>query len=298
MDPTAVALAVCGVYLLVTLVTGLVPGLKVSSSVTGFVAADRAMGTLVLYFVLGASIFSSFAFLGGPGWAYSRGMAALYILAYGALGMVPFYFFGPRARRLGERFGFATLAELLARKTGISPVRFALGLGANLPRPGEPLAAALAAAVRALEREFGPLAVAPLYRTVPLTRSGTLAADPHQPPYLNTAVAGTTARPPEALLAAAQRLERAAGRRRDPGAPPDAPRPLDVDVLVYGDRVSADPRLTLPHPRLRERRFVLAPLADVAPDLPIPPDGATAADLLAEVGQEDLVERVGPLGEQ
>jgi SSS family solute:Na+ symporter len=116
MDPTTIALVVCGAYLVVTLVTGLAPGLKVSSSVTGFVAADRAMGTVVLYFVLGASIFSSFAFLGGPGWAYSRGMAALYILGYGALGMVPFYFFGPRARRLGERFGFVTQAELLAHR--------------------------------------------------------------------------------------------------------------------------------------------------------------------------------------
>jgi 2-amino-4-hydroxy-6-hydroxymethyldihydropteridine diphosphokinase len=171
-------------------------------------------------------------------------------------------------------------------------VRFAVGLGGNLPRPGEELAATLAAAVRALDLEFGPLAVAPLYRTVPLARGGAPAAIP-QPPYLNTAVAGTTARPPEALFAAAQRLERGAGRRREPNAPPDAPRPLDVDVLVYGDRVSADPGLTLPHPRLRARRFVLAPLADVAPDLPIPPDGATPAELLDAVGQEDLVERIG-----
>ena len=126
---------------------------------------------------------------------------------------------------------------------------------------------------------------------MPLTRGGAPAAT-SQPPYLNTAVAGATVRRPEALLAAARRLERAAGRRRPPGAPPDAPRPLDVDVLVYGDRVSADPRLTLPHPHLRERRFVLAPLADVAADLPIPPDGKTVAELLAEVGQENLVEIV------
>jgi 2-amino-4-hydroxy-6-hydroxymethyldihydropteridine diphosphokinase len=170
-------------------------------------------------------------------------------------------------------------------------VRFALGLGGNLPRPGEPLATTLAGAVRALDLEFGPLAVAPLYRTVPLARSGAAALP--QPLYLNTAVAGTTAQPPAALLAAAYRLERAAGRRPDPGAPPDAPRTLDVDVLVYGDRVSADPRLTLPHPRLRARRFVLAPLADVAPDLPIPPDGATPAELLAAIGQEDQVEMIG-----
>lgn len=118
MDPAAVALAVCGLYLLVTLLAGVLPGLRVSASVTGFVAADRTMGPLLLYFVLGASIFSSFAFLGGPGWAYSRGAAALYILAYGVIGMVPTYFFGPRARRLGERYGFVTQAELLAHRFG------------------------------------------------------------------------------------------------------------------------------------------------------------------------------------
>jgi SSS family solute:Na+ symporter len=116
VDPGAIALAVCLVYLAATLVAGVVPGLKAAKSVEGFVAASRSMGPVLLYFVLGASIFSAFAFLGGPGWAYSRGAAALYILAYGALGMVPLYFFGPRARRLGERFGFVTQAELLAHR--------------------------------------------------------------------------------------------------------------------------------------------------------------------------------------
>lgn len=113
-----IALVICGLYLLVTLGMGIVPGLRVSHSITGYVAGDRAMNLLVMYFVLGASIFSSFAFLGGPGWAYSRGAAAFYILAYGALGMVPLYFFGPRARRLGERFGFVTQAELLSHRYG------------------------------------------------------------------------------------------------------------------------------------------------------------------------------------
>lgn len=116
MDPSMIALAICGLYLLASLVMGVIPGLKVSSSVTGYVAGDRAMNVLVLYFVIGASIFSSFAFLGGPGWAYSRGMAALFIIAYGTLGMVPLYFLGPRARRMGERFGFVTQAEMLAHR--------------------------------------------------------------------------------------------------------------------------------------------------------------------------------------
>ncbi len=113
MEDWIIILIFCGLYLLISLAMGIIPGLKISSSVTGFVAGDRKMNLLILYFVLGASIFSSFAFLGGPGWAYSRGAAAFYIIAYGTTGMIPFYFFGPKARRLGEKFGYVTQAELL-----------------------------------------------------------------------------------------------------------------------------------------------------------------------------------------
>ncbi|MDX1617921.1 MAG: sodium:solute symporter family protein [Balneolaceae bacterium] len=113
MENWVIILIICGLYLLASLAMGIIPGLRISKSVTGFVAGDRSMNLLILYFVLGASIFSSFAFLGGPGWAYSRGAAAFYIIAYGTTGMIPFYFFGPKARRLGEKYGFVTQAELL-----------------------------------------------------------------------------------------------------------------------------------------------------------------------------------------
>ncbi|RMH59749.1 MAG: sodium:solute symporter family protein [Bacteroidetes bacterium] len=116
MENWIITLVICGVYLAVTLLMGVLPGRKVSSSVAGYVAGDRAMNVVLLYFVLGASVFSSFAFLGAPGWAYSRGAAAFYIIAYGIIGMVPLYFMGPRARRLGARFGFVTQAELLAHR--------------------------------------------------------------------------------------------------------------------------------------------------------------------------------------
>ena len=116
MSAEAIILGICGLYLLASLLTGLIPGLRVSSSVTGYVAGDRSMSVVVLYFVLGASIFSSFAFLGGPGWAYSRGAASYFIIAYGTLGIIPLYFFGPRTRRLGARYGFVTQAELLAHR--------------------------------------------------------------------------------------------------------------------------------------------------------------------------------------
>ena len=116
MAPWLIILLICAGYLVVTLVMGVWSGRKASSSVAGYVAGDRTLNVVVLYFVLGASVFSSFAFLGAPGWAYSRGAAAFYIIAYGVVGMVPLYFLGPRARRLGERFGFVTQAELLTHR--------------------------------------------------------------------------------------------------------------------------------------------------------------------------------------
>lgn len=116
MSNTTLILLICGLYLLATLVTGLLSGRSVSRSVTGYVAGDRTMNVLVLYFVIGASIFSAFAFLGGPGWAYARGAAAFYIIAYGIIGMLPMYFMGPRTQRIGTRLGFVTQAELLAHR--------------------------------------------------------------------------------------------------------------------------------------------------------------------------------------
>ena len=165
----------------------------------------------------------------------------------------------------------------------------ALALGGNLGAPDE-IEAALRRALAALEGALGPLMVASLYRTVPLLPPPDPPDPLPQPPYLNTAALAETDMEPEAVLALAKALERGAGRRRGARF---GPRVLDVDLLLWGDRVSAAPELTLPHPRLRERRFVLAPLAEIAPDLAVPPDGATVAELLARVGQEGQVERVG-----
>ncbi len=103
-------------YLLASLLIGLASGRHASASTEGYVAGDRSLGFLVLYFIMGASIFSAFAFLGGPGWAYSRGAAAFYILAYATVGLVPWYFFGPRVAALGRRFGYVTQAELFAHR--------------------------------------------------------------------------------------------------------------------------------------------------------------------------------------
>ena len=103
-------------YLAVTLVIGLMAGRKATHSVAGYVAGDRSFGLLVMYFVTGATVFSSFAFLGGPGWAYSRGAAAFYILAYGVLGMAPFYWMGPRIGAVGRRLGHVTQARKVNSK--------------------------------------------------------------------------------------------------------------------------------------------------------------------------------------
>ncbi len=120
MDKGAVITVTIFAYLAITLGVGLVAGRRASKSVQGYVAGDRQFGLLVMYFITGATVFSAFAFLGGPGWAYSRGAAALYILTYGALGMAPWYAMGPKAAALGRRFGFVTQAQLL---TGRFPSR-------------------------------------------------------------------------------------------------------------------------------------------------------------------------------
>ena len=123
-------------YLAATLAVGLAAGRRASKSVQGYVAGDRDFGLLVMYFITGASVFSAFAFLGGPGWAYSRGAAAFYILSYGALGMAPWYALGPKAAALGRRFGFVTQAQLLTGRfpsKGLSALMAVLTLAAFVP---------------------------------------------------------------------------------------------------------------------------------------------------------------------
>jgi SSS family solute:Na+ symporter len=123
-------------YLLLSLLVGLFSGRSASTSTEGYVAGDRKLGFLVLYFIMGASIFSAFAFLGGPGWTYSRGAAAFYIISYGTVGLVPWYFIGPRVSRLGRKFGYVTQAQFLShryRSRLLSAVLAWISLAAFLP---------------------------------------------------------------------------------------------------------------------------------------------------------------------
>ena len=129
MESRDIVLAVALAYLAVNLAVGLWPSSgRTEESATGYVAGNRSLGLLVMYFITGATVFSAFAFLGMPGWAYERGGAAFYILAYGTIGFVPFYFLGPRAARLGRAFGFVTQAEMVAHRFGSRSIAGAMAL--------------------------------------------------------------------------------------------------------------------------------------------------------------------------
>lgn len=138
--------------------------------------------------------------------------------------------------------------------------RAVLGLGANLGDARAALRAAIAGLVAHPGIEVGP--VSGLWRTAAV-------GGPEQPDYLNAVVLVATDLAPADLLAVAHDLERAAGRARDVRW---GPRTLDVDVLDVEGARSADPALTLPHPRAHERAFVLAPWAQVDPDWVLAPD--------------------------
>ena len=102
----------------------------------------------------------------------------------------------------------------------------------------------------------------------------------HDPPYLNAVGVGESALPARELLEALQAIEAEAGRTR-PYA--NAPRTLDLDLILVGDEVLDEKGLTLPHPRFRDRRFVLEPLAEVAADLRDPVTGLTTRELVRRV---------------
>lgn len=114
--PHPLAAVIVFVYLAVALLLGILAGRKGSGSTDDFVAGERAFGPLVMYFVIGATIFSAYALLGTPQRVVAKGSDAFYVLAYGAVGLVPLFFFGARVRRIGAREGFVTQAELLAAR--------------------------------------------------------------------------------------------------------------------------------------------------------------------------------------
>ena len=202
---------------------------------------------------------------------------------------------------LAERLAEACLAESVVRRARISvhkpdapisrpfsdvavtitrdrPVPAVLALGSNLGARQQELQRAVdqLAATPGLR----VTAVSPVYETDPV-------GGPDQPDYLNAVVLAETDLPAGDLLRRAHAIEAAARRTREVRW---GPRTLDVDIIAYGDEVSADPALTLPHPRARERAFVLAPWRDADPDAELPGYGPVAA-LLAAVGGQGVRRR-------
>jgi 2-amino-4-hydroxy-6-hydroxymethyldihydropteridine diphosphokinase len=132
--------------------------------------------------------------------------------------------------------------------------RVFVSLGANLGDPRATLAQAIEALAALPQTQLA--AVSPLYRSGPVDAQG--------PDFVNAVAELRTELAPRELMSALQAIEQAHGRQRPYR---HAPRTLDLDLLLYGQRVIDEPGLIVPHPRLQDRAFVLRPLADLAPDL-------------------------------
>jgi 2-amino-4-hydroxy-6-hydroxymethyldihydropteridine diphosphokinase len=163
------------------------------------------------------------------------------------------------------------------------PMEIYLGLGSNI---GDREAQMRAAVVALGARDIAVHRTASLYATEPRDFED-------QPWFLNTVLEVRTLLEPEALLERCLEVERVAGRMRDQSK---GPRPIDIDVLIYRDRILDLPNLIVPHPRFRDRRFVLIPLVELAPALADPASGLTMQQLLDLCGDTGEVRRhAGPL---
>jgi 2-amino-4-hydroxy-6-hydroxymethyldihydropteridine diphosphokinase len=164
-----------------------------------------------------------------------------------------------------------------------------VGLGSNLGDRRANLAGALEAFARhpALAGRVELARASLAYETDPV-------GPPGQGPYLNAAATLRTDLPPERLLAAFLDIERAAGRDRSTELR-NGPRTLDLDLLLDGATILDRPGLTLPHPRLRERGFVLIPLAEIAPGAIDPVSGESVQSLLLRLPTPGRADPIGPL---
>ena len=151
----------------------------------------------------------------------------------------------------------------------MKPVIVYLGLGSNL---GD-RKANLCRALELLSANVKVARVSPVYDTAPVGNTD-------QPRFLNLVCKAKTPLTPPHLLSIIKDIEKQLGRVP---APPNSPRPIDIDILFYSDLVLETPALVIPHPRLTERAFVLTPLADIAPRLKQPVSGKTVRQMLHEL---------------
>ncbi|MDR2925462.1 MAG: 2-amino-4-hydroxy-6-hydroxymethyldihydropteridine diphosphokinase [Azoarcus sp.] len=149
-----------------------------------------------------------------------------------------------------------------------------IGFGANLGNPFAILPSVLKTLAALPETRLA--ACSSYYRSAP---QGVIG---QQPDYINAVIALDTGLSPQTLLDKLLAIESAFGRRRTAAL---APRPLDLDLLLHGETVMQSPALTLPHPRMHERAFVLLPLTEIAPALTLPGHGALPALLKKVAGQ-------------
>lgn len=133
-------------------------------------------------------------------------------------------------------------------------------------------------AVRLLGRSLDVTRVSSLYETEPV--------GPEQPLFYNAACQVETELSARELLALVKEIEREVGR--SPGGERWGPREIDIDILLFGDQVVAEKGLTIPHPRMLERAFVMVPLAEIAADVRFPVREETIGELAANVGQEGV----------
>ncbi len=160
------------------------------------------------------------------------------------------------------------------------PVTAYLGLGSNLGERQNNLVLAIDFLSERIKIEKK----SPVYDTEPI-------GDTKQPRFLNMVIQVSTRLSAATLLSMAKGIEAKLGR-----VPIDTPRPIDIDILFFGDQViNTPPQLVVPHPRLIERAFVLVPLADLAPDLVHPVNKKTVKQLLAEVKGKEGVIKFGEL---
>ncbi len=167
------------------------------------------------------------------------------------------------------------------------PTVVIVGLGSNLAHPRRQLARAIAAIARLPGTEV--VGVSHHYVTAPV------GATMPQPDFVNAAIAARTTLRPRALLRFLLAIERRQLRRRTPETPRNAPRTLDLDLLLYGRRRLHLAQLTIPHPRMHERAFTLRPLRDIAPAATIPGRGLAKRFLPAVAHQRIARTRAYPL---